>query len=66
MNLQINDLIIKSGNPPSRWRVEQFLDFPGLPKHVRLKNEEAETNTVTLAVSALLHSKQFKLISGPV
>ena len=44
----------------SKWLVERIIEFPDLPLHVRLNEQGGNERTVTVALSALLDTRQWK------
>ena len=54
------DLFRKTGNPPSRWIVDQAVDCQGMPPHVRLVEQGGNHRTVTIALSALLDPEVYQ------
>ncbi|GEO82048.1 hypothetical protein [Pararhodospirillum oryzae] len=53
------DRFVKPGNPPSQWQVDQMLEYPDLPAHVRLIELGGNRRTVTVALSALLDGRLY-------
>ncbi|WP_157879214.1 hypothetical protein [Pararhodospirillum photometricum] len=59
------DRFMKPGNPPSIWHVDQMLEYPDLPPHVRLIELGGNRRTVTVALSALLDGRLYSPVQTP-
>lgn len=64
--VQPNDVYQKASGLSSKWLVERIIDFPDLPLHVRLNEQGGNERTVTVALSALLDTRQWKLVKPAV
>ncbi|MBK5953009.1 hypothetical protein CCR92_03215 [Rhodospirillum rubrum] len=62
--VQPGDRFIKHGNPPSTWLVDQTLEYPDIPPHVRLIEQGGNHRTVTVALSALLDNRSYVQAQG--
>jgi len=60
--VQPNDIFQKASGLSSKWLVERIIEFPDLPLHVRLNEQGGNERTVTVALSALLDTRQWKPI----
>ena len=58
--VQPNDVYQKASGLSSKWLVERVIEFPDLPLHVRLNEQGGNERTVTVALSALLDTRQWK------
>ena len=58
--VQPNDVYQKASGLSSKWVVERVIEFPDLPLHVRLNEQGGNERTVTVALSALLDTRQWK------
>ena len=58
--VQPNDVFQKTNGLSSKWLVERIIEFPDLPLHVRLNEQGGNERTVTVALSALLDTRQWK------
>ena len=58
--VQPNDIFQKASGLSSKWLVERIIEFPDLPLHVRLNEQGGNERTVTVALSALLDTRQWK------
>lgn len=58
--VQPNDVFQKTSGLSSKWLVERVIEFPDLPLHVRLNEQGGNERTVTVALSALLDTRQWK------
>ena len=59
-SVQPNDIYQKASGLSSKWLVERIIEFPDLPLHVRLNEQGGNERTVTVALSALLDTRQWK------
>lgn len=62
--VQPNDVYQKASGLSSKWLVERIIEFPDLPLHVRLNEQGGNERTVTVALSALLDTRQWKLVKA--
>ena len=62
--VQPNDVYQKASGLSSKWLVERIIEFPDLPLHVRLNEQGGNERTVTVALSALLDTRQWKLVKS--
>ncbi|MBR1945349.1 MAG: hypothetical protein IJ846_03555 [Alphaproteobacteria bacterium] len=62
--VQPNDVYQKASGLSSKWLVERIIEFPDLPLHVRLNEQGGNERTVTVALSALLDPRQWKLVKA--
>ena len=60
VSVQPNDVYQKASGLSSKWLVERIIEFPDLPLHVRLNEQGGNERTVTVALSALLDTRQWK------
>ena len=58
--VQPNDIYQKASGLSSKWLVERIIEFPDLPLHVRLNEQGGNERTVTVALSALLDTRQWR------
>ena len=58
--VQPNDIFQKASGLSSKWLVERIIEFPDLPLHVRLNEQGGNERTVTVALSALLDTRQWR------
>lgn len=61
-SVQPNDVYQKASGLSSKWLVERIIEFPNLPVHVRLNEQGGNERTITVALSALLDTRQWKQI----
>ena len=59
-SVQPNDIYQKASGLSSKWLVERIIEFPDLPLHVRLNEQGGNERTVTVALSALLDTRQWR------
>ncbi len=64
--VQPNDVYQKASGLSSKWLVERVIEFPDLPLHVRLNEQGGNERTVTVALSALLDTRQWKPVKTSV
>ncbi|MBR1777262.1 MAG: hypothetical protein IJ752_01590 [Alphaproteobacteria bacterium] len=64
--VQPNDVYQKASGLSSKWLVERIIEFPDLPLHVRLNEQGGNERTVTVALSALLDTRQWKPVKTAV
>lgn len=62
--VQPNDVFQKASGLSSKWLVERVIEFPDLPLHVRLNEQGGNERTVTVALSALLDPRQWRLVES--
>ncbi|MGN0903650.1 MAG: hypothetical protein ACI4PW_00670 [Alphaproteobacteria bacterium] len=60
--VQPNDVFQKASGLPSKWIVERIIEFPDLPLHVRLNEQGGNERTVTVALSTLLDTRQWRAL----
>lgn len=66
ISVQPNDVYQKASGLSSKWLVERIIEFPDLPLHVRLNEQGGNERTVTVALSALLDTRQWKPVKTAV
>ena len=64
ISVQPNDVYQKANGLSSKWLVERIIEFPDLPLHVRLNEQGGNERTVTVALSALLDTRQWKPVKS--
>ncbi len=60
--VQPNDIFQKASGLASKWVVDRVIEFPDLPLHVRLVEQGGNERTVTVALSALLDTRQWQAV----
>ena len=64
ISVQPNDVYQKANGLSSKWLVERIIEFPDLPLHVRLNEQGGNERTVTVALSALLDTRQWRPVKS--
>ncbi|MGB0697265.1 MAG: hypothetical protein ACPGOY_16550 [Rhodospirillaceae bacterium] len=58
------DIYRKVSAPHSVWRVDRILEYGDIPPHVRLVEHGGNFRTMTVARSALLDYREYKLLES--